>query len=77
LRPREWGRPVAGVREHILGDREVEEWDEELWEGRWGGGQLVDCKKHKNNLKITKQKEKKSINKFRLSLLGNQHYLLP
>lgn len=35
--------------------REEEEWDEELWEGRPGGGQGLACKKIKSN----KKKERK------------------
>jgi hypothetical protein len=33
------------VGQHPLEDKIEEEWDEELWEGRPGGGQQLDCKK--------------------------------
>jgi hypothetical protein len=38
------GRPGVEAG-HPLEDRDKEECDEELWEGRPGGGQCLDCKK--------------------------------
>jgi hypothetical protein len=40
------GRPGVGASSWRQG---VEEWDEELWEGKLGGKQWLDCKK----LKVT------------------------
>jgi hypothetical protein len=47
LRLQEVGRPSVGQEGHPLEDIGEEEWNEELWEDRPGGGQQLDCKNKK------------------------------
>ena len=51
------GRPGWGSG--ILLETGEEEWDEELWDGRLGGGQRLECKK--KAVKFLKNKFKKCI----------------